>query len=208
MSKPSDYPNTIVPALHDAIVCAQSYKDTQEPDYLHALANILEVATVQTRNHFERICAGREAGRYGGKPISSIPLAGMVELYESRWLHITLNALLPHCRFKTPQYLTDTLTRLLDGFQQTFGRLPYYEKALLVIDERSSIAARKVFDQDNKGWKAIPNALKGRIFPDDSQDSLDLALLSKGGEKPCCHIYIMAQEDAADFFALRIGGRI
>ena len=35
-----------------------------------------------------------------------------------------------------------------------------------------------MFDQDNKGWKAIPNALKGLVVEDDDQQSLELALLS------------------------------
>jgi hypothetical protein len=41
-----------------------------------------------------------------------------------------------------------------------------------VVDEHSSINCRRVFDQDNKGWKAIPNALKGRVIPNDDQYSL------------------------------------
>ena len=35
-----------------------------------------------------------------------------------------------------------------------------------------------MFDQGNKGWKAIPNALKGLVVEDDDQQSLELALLS------------------------------
>ena len=51
-------------------------------------------------------------------------------------------------------------------------------KAILIIDEHCDLKNRQVFDQDNKGWKAIPNALKGLVVEDDDQQSLELALLS------------------------------
>ena len=209
MTRPNDYPNTIVPAMRDASVLAVSYQDTQNPDYLRALCNVLEVATVQTRNQYERVMAGEPIGKYGGKRLEPpVRLAGSIELYEGCWLHIKLNTLLPHCRFQTPAYLADTITRLLDEYIKGHGPLHYYQKALLIIDEHSDIESRQVFDQDNKGWKAIPNALKGRVFPDDTQDSLDIALLSKVASKPVCHIYVLVHADAADFFALRSSGAL
>ena len=57
--------------------------------------------------------------------------------------------LLPHCRFQSPGYLADTITRLLDGFVENGRRLPYYKKALLVMDEHCSCENRTVYDQDN-----------------------------------------------------------
>ena len=76
----------------------------------------------------------------------------------------------PHCRYQTPLWLTDTIRRLLDGFEAGGNTVPYFrERAMLVIDEHSEIAGRRVFDQDNKGWKAVCNALKGRAIPDDDQ---------------------------------------
>lgn len=72
----------------------------------------------------------------------------------------------------------------------------------MVIDEHSAIEGRHIFDQDNKGWKAVSNAFKGRLFPDDDQYTLSIALLStKTTQTVCCHITILPLEDAHDFFA-------
>ena len=98
--------------------------------------------------------------------------------------------------------------RLLDGCGQGGGKLPYYEKATLVIDEHCSRKTRTVFDQDNKGWKAVPNALKGRLFPDDDQFSLDIALLSAESAELWCDIYVLPVNDAWEFFSQRQGGML
>ena len=87
-------------------------------------------------------------------------------------LHITLNTLLPHCRFKTPSYLSDTITRLIEDHRASGGRIPFFRKAILIIDEHCNLKNRQVFDQDNKGWKAIPNALKD-ILPRQREISPD-----------------------------------
>ncbi|MDL2288468.1 hypothetical protein LJC32_03695 [Oscillospiraceae bacterium OttesenSCG-928-F05] len=207
MTKPNDYPRTVIAYLREALVMAGSYQDTQNLDYLRSLLNLLESATMQTRNAYEQSADGLDSGKYGGKVLKPISVAGRVELIESAWLHIRLNTLLPHCRFQTPAFLTDTITRLLNEFQSAHGELPFYNRALLVIDEHCDVGHRTL-DQDNKGWKAVPNALKGRVFPDDDQKCLDLALLSKEASEPACHIYVLAKEDASDFFALRSEGRL
>lgn len=62
-----------------------------------------------------------------------------------------------------------------------------------------------MFDQDNKGWKAIPNALKGLVVEDDDQQSLELALLSTSDSEAACHIYVMDADDAGEFFSIRSG---
>jgi len=111
--------------------------------------------------------------------------------------------LLPHCRYQTPAYLSDTIRRLLDAFEARGQKLPYFQQAVLVIDEHSNIDGRHVFDQDNKGWKAIPNALKGRVIPDDDQYSLGVVLLSSYRPENICHITLMDLNDASDFFVLR-----
>lgn len=98
-------------------------------------------------------------------------IAGRAECNEFGWLHIQLNALLPNCRFASPLWITDTITRLLDRLERRNGKLPLLEEALLMIDEHCDIAARQVYDQDNKAWKAISNALKGRVVADDDQYS-------------------------------------
>lgn len=62
-----------------------------------------------------------------------------------------------------------------------------------------------MFDQDNKGWKAVSNAVKGRLVPDDDQYTLNVALLSQMSEENVCHITLLEQRDTADFFSLRAG---
>ncbi len=136
-------------------------------------------------------------------PVTEI--AGSIETNEFGWLHITLNTLLPHCRFKTPAYLSDTITRLVEGHQAKGGRVPFFRKAILVIDEHCDLKNRHVFDQDNKGWKAIPNALKGLVVEDDDQQSLELALLSTPDSEAACHIYVLDADDAGEFFSIRSG---
>lgn len=54
----------------------------------------------------------------------------------------------------------------------------------------------------NKGWKAVSNAIKGRLIPDDDQHTLAVTLLStrtEGEER--CHITLLPIEDAHDFFS-------
>ena len=132
-------------------------------------------------------------------------IAGSVEQFGYGWLHIQLNTLLPHCRFQTPEWLTDTIRRLLDEYESGGSELPWFTGALLVIDEHCGIDGRHIFDQDNKGWKAVSNAIKGRLIPDDDQYTLSLALLSTKSELNTCHITLLDQADAADFFALHSG---
>ena len=76
---------------------------------------------------------------------------------------------------------------------------------MLVIDEHCGIDGRHIFNQDNKGYKAISNAIKGRLIPDDDQYTLALALLSQKSDLNVCHITLLDQMDAADFFALHSG---
>ena len=99
-------------------------------------------------------------------------------------------------------YILACLTDLLDGYVACGKELPFYRRALLVIDEHTTIEGRHIFDQDNKGWKAVSNAIKGRVVPDDDQHTLAVALLStKVQERECCHITLLHQADAHDFFA-------
>ncbi len=139
------------------------------------------------------------------KPVlPAISLTGEAEVNEYGWLHITLNTLLPHCRFQTPVWLRDTITRLLDEYERRDRRkLPRFERAALVIDEHCNIESRTIYDQDNKGWKAIPNALKGRVLRDDDQFSLSVSLITTKSDTPACHIYLFPQEDTGDFFFMK-----
>lgn len=173
---------------------------------LERLNAALEHAAVLSRNTLEQARPCVDFLQGGKPPAPCVDIGGTVRLLDGRWLHIRLDTLLPHCRFQSPGYLADTITRLLDGFVENGRRLPYYKKALLVMDEHCSCESRTVFDQDNKGWKAVPNALKGRLFPDDDQFSLGIALLSTESEKAGCNIYVMPAEDAGEFFELRRDG--
>ena len=163
-----------------------------------------EKATLELRLLCERNCPG--AGNLGRKPLApKREVTGDVEKLGYSWLRIQINTLLPHCRYQTPAWLTDTIRRLLDDYESGGSVLPYYERALLVIDEHAQIENRRVFDQDNKGWKAVSNALKGRLIPDDDQYTLNVALLSTRSEEASCHITILDMADASDFFSLRSG---
>ena len=141
----------------------------------------------------------------GRKPVlPTLDVAGSISVNEFGWLMIELNTLLPHCRFSTPVWLTDTITRLLDQHERRHGKLPMLDQALLVIEEFCDVDSRNVFDQDNKGWKAVSNAIKGRLVEDDDQFTLSVCLLSQrfSGAKSC-HIYVLPLSDAGDFFSMR-----
>lgn len=137
--------------------------------------------------------------------ISPFILTGEVSVNEYGWVHITLHTLLPHCRFQTPAFLIDTITRLLDEYEAKNPKLPRFDRAMLIVDEHCDVESRQVYDQDNKGWKAIPNAIKGRLIEDDDQFSLQVALLSTKDKVPACHIYLIHPDDTGDFFSLRTG---
>ena len=140
----------------------------------------------------------------GQKPtFPSLDIAGQVEANEFGWLHIQLNTLLPHCRFAPPLWLTDTITRLLDQYESRRGKLPLLDHALLVIEELCDVDSRQVYDEDNKGWKAVSNAIKGRLVSDDDQFSLSVCLLAQRSPEKVCHIYVLPVQDAGDFFFMR-----
>lgn len=142
----------------------------------------------------------------GQKPaLSPLDAAGKVEVNEFGWLHIQLNTLLPHCRYQTSDWLSDTIRRLLDEYESGGSKLPFFKEAMLVIDEHCGIKGRHIFDQDNKGYKAVSNAIKGRLIPDDDQHTLALVLLSTKSELDVCHITLLDMVDVADFFAYRSG---
>jgi hypothetical protein len=177
-----------------------------EPSKLQtALENVLiqfETSVLTLRTLCETYDHG--AGLPFKRPaLPGLVVAGSVDLIENHWLHIRLETLLPSCRYQTPAYLTDTIRRLLDAFETGGQKLPFFQRAMLVIDEHSHIDSRRVFDQDNKAWKAVPNALKGRVIPDDDQYSLGVALISSCRPENVCHITLLDFQDASDFFVLR-----
>lgn len=127
-----------------------------------------EAATLELRKLCERYAPG--SGGFAKKPIlPSMDVTGSVEAFGYGWLHITINTLLPHCRYQSPNWLSDTIRRLLDSYEACGKELPFFERAMLIIDEHTAMEGRHIFDQDNKGWKAVSNAIKGRLIPDDDQ---------------------------------------
>lgn len=169
---------------------------------LEQTADEFERATLELR----RLCEQSSTGTGGFARRPSLPskqIVGDVEAFglDNGWLHIRVNTLLPHCRYQTPGWLTDTIRRLLDDYESAGNALPRFEQALLVIDEHSDIDGRHIFDQDNKGWKAVSNAIKGRLIPDDDQYTLSVALLSKRSTENVCHISFLDLREASDFFA-------
>lgn len=171
---------------------------------LERTAETFERSTLEVRRLCEKHAAG--VGGYGHRPVAPrMEVAGLVERFGYGWLHIQLNTLLPHCRYRPSEWLSDTIRRLLDDYEAGGSKLPFFRKAMLVIDEHCGVEGRHVFDQDNKGWKVVSNAIKGRLVPDDDQFTLAVALLSEKSELNVCHITLLDLTDASDFFSLRSG---
>lgn len=161
-----------------------------------------EMATLELRQLCERYSPG--VGGYGRRPtLPALDVAGKVDQPGPNRLRITLNTLLPHCRYASPLWLTDTIVRLLDEYQAGGNSLPFYRQAFLVIDEHGPLQNRRIFDQDNKGWKAVSNAIKGRLIPDDDQFTLGVALVATPDNECRCQITLLNMADAAAFFADR-----
>ena len=74
-----------------------------------------------------------------------------------------------------------------------------FDKAFLAFVEYCDYDNREVYDQDNKSWKMIPNAIKGRVVKDDEQFRLDIGLFSKISDTPACHIYVIPQTQLSEF---------
>ena len=173
---------------------------------MERLNTALERAAILSRNALELARPHVDFPQEGKPAARQKNISGMIRLHDMGWLHIRLETLLPHCRFQTPAYLSDTVARLMDSLGEGGARLPYFKKAVLVIDEHCSCKSRTVYDQDNKGWKAVSNVLKGRLFPDDDQFSLGVVLVSTESEKAECNIYVLPADDVGEFFELRRAG--
>jgi len=162
----------------------------------------LERAVIKSRNTLELLRPHVQTLKPGAPTLPHINVSGEINIINYRWLHITLNTLLPHCRFQSPAYLSNTLAWLLDDYSARNRKLPFYNNAIMVIDEHCNVASRNVYVQDNKGWKAVSNALKGRVIHDDDQFNLGIALLSSKSDIPSCHIFVIDTMDVSDFFSL------
>lgn len=189
----------VLTALADGGMSAEKLQRT-----LEQASGQFERSALEVRKLCEKHSPG--VGGYGSRPVCpQVEAAGFVERLGYGWLHIQLNTLLPHCRYQPSEWLSDTIRRLLDEYVAGGSELPYFKEAMLVIDEHCGVKGRHIFDQDNKGWKAVSNAIKGRLIPDDDQHTLALALLSTRSELDVCHITLLDIVDAADFFAYHSG---
>ena len=97
-------------------------------------------------------------------------------------------------------WLTDTVRQLLTAYTQHTNFRLYFKQMLLVIDEHSDVDGRHVFDQDNKGWKAVSNALKGLVIDDDDQYHLSVHMMSSRSAENVCHISLVLPESEGRFF--------
>ena len=169
---------------------------------LEETSGAFERSTLELRRLCEKHAPG--VGGYGKRPVlPRMETAGFVERFGYGWLHIQLNTLLPHCRYQPSEWLSDTIRRLLDDFEASGREPPFFQRALLVIEEHCGVDGRHIFDQDNKGWKAVSNAIKGRLVPDDDQFTLALALIAEKSELNVCHITLLDIAETSDFFAAR-----
>ena len=160
------------------------------------ILDTVESACVTARCVIDRYRIMKPFSENGKKEKIISKVAGEIEVTAEGWLHIKLNTLLPNCRYKTNSYIQDTLTRLLEECDKP---LPMFDKAFLAIVEYCDYDTREVYDQDNKSWKMIPNAIKGRVVKDDEQFRLDIGLFSKISDTPACHIYVIPQTQLSEF---------
>lgn len=166
---------------------------------LETAAAQFEFSVLEMRRICERYSPG--TGGYPKHLLSNVEhLTGTVELLEGRWPRITLNTLLPHCRYQTALWLTDTIRRLLNEYERGHGKLPCFPKAVMVIEEACDVGGRRIFDQDNKGWKAVGNAVKGRLVPDDDQFSLSIFMRASFSDENCCRITLAPEEETLALF--------
>ena len=196
--------NTISEASRLASKLDSKLKPEELQKQLELTMSEFELSTLLLRRLCEKLSPG--VGGYGKRAaVPAREITGSVDKIGYTWLHIKLNTLLPHCRYETPAYFSDTIRRLLDNYEAANGKLPFFKTALLVIDEHSDINGRTIYDQDNKGWKSVSNALKGRVFPDDNQYDLAVMLVSTKSSENVTHITVMDLKDASDFLSMHSG---
>lgn len=182
-------------------------KGYHSPDKTNAL---LDMAMQQMENScitMRRICeqVRPQTPPRTGKNYYTKSLFGEITLMDTGWVHIKLNTLLPHYKaLGGTQYITDCVTRLLDKLAREGGQLPVFSKAYVAIIDHCEVSRCDVFDDDNKSFRAVLNALKGRLYPDDNQFELSLGLFTKIDTDVSCHIYVLPEQDVTAFHAHRL----
>lgn len=162
---------------------------------------------------FRKLCEKNKAGVKTSAPLGQIihskEVFGEAELTCEGWMHIRLGTLLPGGKqAESTAYITDSVTRILNGFVKNGGQLPFFDRAFLAIIERCDFVNRCSFDHDNKGFKSVQNSLKGRLFADDNQFELSLGLFTELSDECACHIYVMPDTAAPDFLSQKFEDRI
>ena len=166
---------------------------------LQLTLDFFEAATLYLRQICEAQMPG--AGGYGRCDGLEFQLpSGHIEIAGAGWVHMQIDTLLPHCRYMPATWLTDTVRQLLTAYMQRTNFRLHFKQMLLVIDEHSDVDGRHVFDQDNKGWKAVSNALKGLVIDDDDQYHLSVHMMSSRSAENVCHISLVLPESAEEFF--------
>ena len=172
---------------------------------LEQVAGFFEKAALEVRQLCERHITGSLS--FGKKPSAKVELpTGHIELAGCGWVHMQLDTLLPHCRYQAPEWLSDTVRYMLVKYMTTTDFHLHFKRMVLVIDEHSCIQDRHIFDQDNKGWKAISNGLKGLVIEDDDQYHMSVVLLSQESRENICHISLVLPESMEDFFHMHKKG--
>lgn len=174
---------------------SESVMEKQMDEYLCNLENLC----VKSRTALEKFRPYKKSVIENSTLESAPVIPGDLDITHDGWLHISLATLLPSCKYRVTNYIGDTISRLIKncGFE-----LPYFETAFLAIVERCDFEHHNSLDNDNKGWKMIPNALKGSVIEDDSQFVLSIGLFSKISHDTRLDIYVMSPEDGTVFMDL------
>lgn len=184
---------------------AKGYRSIEKQNtLLDAAMKQVELCCIDMRNLCEKSRPAIPV--FGRRVYNHKEIYGEITQLDNGWIDIRLNALLPHCRMiGGTQYISDTVTRLLDNYCENGGVIPCYEKAYLAIAEHCPVDCSGAFDDDNKGFKGVINSLKGRLFKDDNQFELALGLFTVIDDDICCHIYVLPFDEAGDFHYLLTG---
>lgn len=204
-----DIQNKKITDIQRHIEACSTYVNSLEQGYrspeklntlLDAAMQQIEMSCIEMRRLTEEIRPALPNRKSGYGNYHNKEIFGEITLLDNGWLDIRLEALLPHCKtVGCGQYVTDSITRLLNKFKADGGEMPTFEKAFIAIVEHCPMNGAATFDHDNKGFKSVINALKGRLFQDDDQFELSLGLFTVQDEDVCCHIYITPYDEAGDF---------
>ena len=188
-----------------AISDGASLSQSKLQQALEQVSAFMEKATMELR----KLCEFHVTGdfSFGKKFPAKVDLpTGHIELAGCGWVHIQLDTLLPHCRYQSPEWLSDTIRYMLIKYMTTTEFCIRFQRLVLVIDEHSCIHDRHVFDQDNKGWKAISNGLKGLVIEDDDQYHMSVFLMSQESHDNVCHISLVPPEGIEEFLRMHKKG--